>query len=197
MRHPRPQVADGVCYGRSDLPLAEDVAACAERLRSVLPAGAPVFSSPLARCRRLAEALHRAPVFDARLAEADFGRWEMQAWDAIDRAALDAWAADPLHYAGHGGESVAALQARAVECAEEIAARHEEAILVVHAGVMKALVAAFAGVPAPDWFGFGFAHGTASLIEDGRLAWHNEPAAAGLSPGEARPVGHPQGWHNR
>lgn len=173
MRHPRPQVADGICYGRSDLPLAEEAAASAERLRALLPAAAPVFSSPLARCRQLAEALHPAPIFDERLAEADFGRWEMQPWDAIDRSALDAWAADPLHYAGHGGESVAQLQARAVECARDIGARHGEAVLVVHAGVMKVLAAAIAGVPASDWLALSFAYGSATLIEDGRLVWQN------------------------
>ena len=173
MRHPRPQVADGICYGRSDLPLAEEAATCAARLRPLLPEGAPVFSSPLARCRHLAEALHPAPIFDERLREADFGHWEMQPWDAIDRAALDAWAADPLHYAGHGGESVAQLQARAVECARAIAACHEEAVLVVHAGIMKVLAGALAGIPAPEWFGFSFAYGTTSLIEDGRLVWQN------------------------
>lgn len=173
VRHPRPQVADGICYGRSDLPLAEEATACAARLRALLPEAAPVFSSPLARCRQLAEALHPAPVFDERLREADFGRWEMQPWDAIDRAALDAWAADPLHYAGHGGESVAQLQVRAVACAREIAARHGEAVLVVHAGIMKTLAGALAGIPAPEWFGFSFAYGTTSLIEDGRLVWQN------------------------
>lgn len=173
MRHPRPQVARGVCYGRSDLPLAEEAAASTARLRPLLPEAAPVFSSPLSRCRRLAEALHPAPICDERLREADFGRWEMQPWDAIDRVALDAWAADPLHYAGHGGESVAQLQARAVACVAEIAARHDEAVLVVHAGVMKVLAAALAGVPAPDWFGLSFDYGSVSLIENRRLVWQN------------------------
>lgn len=173
VRHPRPQVEPGVCYGRSDLPLAEEAAACAARLRALLPEAAPVFSSPLARCRQLAEVLHPAPVFDERLREADFGRWEMQSWDAIDRSALDAWAADPLHYAGHGGESVAQLQARAVACAREIGARHGEAVLVVHAGIMKVLAAMLGSVPAPEWLELSFACGTASLIEDGRLVWHN------------------------
>lgn len=195
MRHPRPRVAEGVCYGRSDLPLAEDAAACAARLKPLLP-DAPVFSSPLARCRQLAEALHVAPIYDERLRETDFGAWEMKPWADIDRAAIDAWAADPLHYNGHGGESVADLQTRALACATAIATDHDEAVLVVHAGIMKALAAALAGVPAPDWFGLSFAYGTVSLIEGGRLAWHNEPAAAGLSIEEARSVGYPQGWQN-
>ena len=56
IRHPRPLVAPGICYGQQDLPLAEPVHRAAAALRAVLhdthPAGdaaAPltVVSSPL------------------------------------------------------------------------------------------------------------------------------------------------------
>ena len=160
--------------------LAEDAATVAARLKLLLPA-APVFSSPLSRCRLLAEALHAAPTYDDRLREIDFGAWEMRSWDAIGRPAVDAWVADPLHYAGHGGESVAMLRRRAAACAREIAAQHETAVLVVHAGVMKALAVELLGLPDAAWFSTSFAFGTVSLIEDGRLVWHNEPAVAGNS----------------
>jgi alpha-ribazole phosphatase len=170
-------VAAGICYGRTDLPLAADARLAAARIRPLLPA-APVFSSPLTRCRELARALHPAPVCDERLREADFGAWEMRPWRDIDRAALDAWVADPLHFAGHGGESVAMLRERVVACVAGIAAEHAAAVLVVHAGVMKVLAGALAGVPESAWLGMRFDYGTVSLIEDGRIAWINRPAAA-------------------
>lgn len=170
VRHPRPQVAPGICYGRSDLPLAEDPAECAASLRALLP-DAPLFSSPLARCRRLAEQLHPAPIFDDRLMELDFGAWEMQAWASIDRAALDAWAAAPLHFTPPGGESVALLRARVAAC---LAGLPETAIVVAHAGVMKLCVAALAGMAEHDWLGLHFDYASISLIEAGRLAWHNK-----------------------
>ena len=182
IRHPRPDVAAGICYGRSDLPLADDPATCAAGLRVLLPANAPLFSSPLARCRQLAELLHPAPSFDERLRELDFGEWEMRAWDAIDRAALDGWAADPLHFAPPGGESVADLRTRLGTFLEQLP---EECVLVAHAGVMKLCVAALAGGPPAEWLAMRFDYGTASLIENGRLVWHNAPASAGRSHGEA------------
>lgn len=185
IRHPRPQVSADVCYGQSDVGLAEDAATVAARIAPLLP-DAPVFSSPLSRCRLLAECLHPAPVCDERLRELHFGTWEMRTWDDIGRPAVDAWVADPLHYAGHGGESVATLRQRAAACAGEIAARHDTAILVVHAGVMKALAVELLGLPDPAWFSTSFAFGTVSLIEDGRMVWHNAAAAA------AEPDGKPQ-----
>ncbi|HMV17720.1 MAG TPA: phosphoglycerate mutase, partial [Rhodocyclaceae bacterium] len=39
IRHPRPDVAPGVCYGQTDVGLAESAAAVAARLRPLLPAG--------------------------------------------------------------------------------------------------------------------------------------------------------------
>jgi alpha-ribazole phosphatase len=170
IRHPLPDVASGTCYGRSDLALAADPRACAEALRPLLPANAPLFSSPLERCHRLAELLHPAPVFDQRLRELDFGAWEMQSWNDIDRAALDAWAADPLHFAPPGGEAVADLRLRVRDFLDELA---EDAVLVVHAGVMKLCAAELAGIPATEWFAMKFDYGTATLIEGGRLVWQN------------------------
>jgi alpha-ribazole phosphatase len=170
VRHPLPDVAAGTCYGRSDLRLAADPAAVADALRPLLPVGLPLHSSPLRRCRELAELLHPAPRFDERLLELDFGEWEMQPWDAIDRAALDAWAADPLHFTLPGGEAVADLRARVRDFLDELA---EDAVLVAHAGVMKLCAAELAGVAADEWFSMRFEYGTATLIEDGRIVWQN------------------------
>jgi alpha-ribazole phosphatase len=170
IRHPLPDVASGTCYGRSDLALAADPLACAEALRPLLPGDAPLFSSPLERCCRLAELLHPAPRFDERLLELDFGAWEMQAWDAIDRAALDAWAADPLHFTPPGGESVADLRTRVRNFLCELT---EDAVLVAHAGVMKLCAAELAGIVPDEWFSMRFDYGSISLIEDGCLVWQN------------------------
>jgi len=172
IRHPPPAVAAGTCYGATDLPLADNPAALAVRLQQVLPAGVPLYSSPLQRCRLLAEQLHPQPRFDDRLREIDFGDWEMQPWDALDRKLIDAWAADPFHFVPPGGEGVAALRARVRAFLDEL---REEVVLVVHAGVIKVCVAELAG--ATDWFGLRFDYGSVTLIENG--AW--QPICAARS----------------
>lgn len=171
IRHPPPAVPSGTCYGRTDLPLAGDPADYAAALAPLLPAGAPLFSSPLTRCRRLAELLHPTPLFDERIREIDFGEWEMQPWDALDRSLLDAWAADPFHFVPPGGEAVASLRRRVAAFLAGLPDYAEEAVLVAHAGVMKVCAAELAG--EKDWFALRFDYGTASLIEDGRLVWTN------------------------
>ncbi|HEY6898671.1 MAG TPA: alpha-ribazole phosphatase [Rhodocyclaceae bacterium] len=162
IRHPRPAVAPGLCYGRSDLALAEEAAAVAAGLRPLLPLGAPIYSSPLQRCRLLADQLHATPRFDPRLQEMDFGTWEMQAWEQIERAALDAWAADPLHYRPPGGETVAELQQRVREFLAELPPG--PAVLVSHGGVMKLIAAELLGLPQDEWLRLRFDYGALRVL---------------------------------
>lgn len=165
IRHPPPQVAAGVCYGRLDLPAA-DVAAVAAALRAQLPPGLPLISSPLARCRALAEALHPAPRFEPALMEMHFGDWEGMRWDEIGVAALDAWAADLLHHAPPGGESAAMLQARCVAALDALAAEGLAACAVVtHAGVMRATLGHARRLPVAEWSQLRFAYGECVALD--------------------------------
>jgi len=148
VRHPQPEVAPGICYGRSDLAASPAaVAAVARRLTDAgLPGALPVFASPLRRCAELAAQLGAPVIFDARLAEMDFGAWEMQSWDAIPRAEVDAWSADLLHYRPGGGESVSDVARRVAAFFNELRqADQARALLVCHAGSMRLLAALHAG----------------------------------------------------
>lgn len=164
IRHPQPEVAAGLCYGATDLALAGDAQATAAMLRTQLPPALPMFSSPLQRCLTLARALHPAPVSDPRLAEMNFGAWEMRAWNDIERTALDAWAADPLHYTPPEGESVNRMQQRVLDFLAELDRLHHEAVtLVTHAGVLKIISGHAQRLPPSDWMQLHFAYG--SLVQ--------------------------------
>jgi alpha-ribazole phosphatase len=144
VRHPQPLVAPGVCYGSSDLPIApghlEQTMAALK-----LPTGLPIYASPLRRCAELAARLTSSPHYDHRLVEMHFGEWEMQAWDAIPRAAIDAWAADMVHYHPGGGESVLQMARRIDAFYGDLQRQHTEAIIICHAGAMRLLAARHAG----------------------------------------------------
>ena len=166
IRHPRPAVATGTCYGASDLDLAGDAFDCATRLRALLPAHVPLYSSPLRRCRRLAEALHDAPNYDARLREMDFGAWELRSWDEIPRAEIDAWAAAPMTYVPPGGESVSALAERVVAFLDEHCRPNGEDLAVVtHAGVMRVFAAQLLNLPEQTSLGLRFDFGELRVLE--------------------------------
>jgi alpha-ribazole phosphatase len=108
-----------------------------------------VWSSPLQRCRQLAEQLHPLPLVDDRLVEMNFGDWEGRPWDDIPRNELDAWAADIAGYAPQGGESPVALQRRALDFVAGLAV--PEAVIVTHAGVIRMLLARWQDLPPARW----------------------------------------------
>ena len=145
VRHTRPSVAAGVCYGITDLDLAATFDDEAAAIVATLPVADRLVSSPLRRCRRLAERIGTArgivPVFDERLREFDFGTWEGVSWDAIPRAELDAWAADFFHARPHGGESVHMLRERVEAAIADYRRSGESHVVITHAGVIKAALA--------------------------------------------------------
>lgn len=150
VRHARPLAPAGCCYGASDLPADEaHTEQVARRLARLLPLHAQVAHSPLQRCAALAEALRALrpdlrPVPDPRLREMDFGAWEGQPWDRIDRQALDAWTADFSGYRPGGGESVAMLLERVRQALADTGvlaqATGNTSVWITHAGVMRAVL---------------------------------------------------------
>ena len=145
LRHPQPAVAPGLCYGASDVPPAPDALASvhAALTRAGLPGALPVYASPLRRCAELARKL--APVrlhIDARLAEMDFGAWELRPWSDIARAEVDAWSADLLGYRPGGAENVLDVARRVAAFYRDLRrSGTAEALVICHAGTIRLLLA--------------------------------------------------------
>lgn len=140
VRHPAVDVAPGTCYGQSDVPLKPGHEADAARLRKELSGHEfdAVLSSPLSRCRILAEECgYGEATIDARLAELDFGEWEMLRFDEISDPRLQLWYADWFNVAPTGGESCRHQQQR-LECLIEELKRNgcRKALCFTHGGII-------------------------------------------------------------
>jgi alpha-ribazole phosphatase len=145
VRHPQPDVAPGLCYGASDVPVS-DTELARVHATLALPHDLPVYASPLQRCVLLAERLAPGRVtLDARLAEMDFGTWELRPWSDIPRADVDAWAADLLHYRPGGAENVLDVARRVQAFIDEL--NESSALVICHAGTIRLLAALHGGVP--------------------------------------------------
>ena len=167
IRHPKVDVAPGICYGASNVALAEDPAAVAARLKPLLPASCSVVSSPLGRCRALADLLSPTVAVEPALAEMDFGDWEMRDFDDIDPDLIDAWALDPSGFTPPGGESARDMAARAQAAFKDIrsVAGDGSLVIVAHGGPLRAIAGALLGLPMESWLSLEFACGQASLFE--------------------------------
>lgn len=167
IRHPRVDVAPGICYGASDVGLAEDAAAVASRLKPLLPEACTVFSSPLQRCRKLAEFLSPSVTFVPGLVEMNFGEWEMKSFDDIDPLLIDTWALDPYGFRPPGGESAAAMATRvqAAFAGIRALANDDPLVIVAHGGPLRAIAGPLLGLPMDNWLSLDFACGKASLFD--------------------------------
>lgn len=162
IRHLPPAVPPGVCYGQTDLALQTPVGQQLDTvtaLRQQLPIGVPVFTSPLARCVALAAEIDAQAIQDPRLKELHFGDWEMQTWEAIGPQALDTWANDLAGFRPPGGETGYEVQQRALDWLNEVSAEFSEAVVVTHAGVIRALQAHQQALPGSQWLTLRYDYG--------------------------------------
>ncbi|MEM6415312.1 MAG: alpha-ribazole phosphatase family protein [Pseudomonadota bacterium] len=154
VRHTTPEIAPGICYGQTDLDVTSKFLEEAETVAAALCTSSSVFAgvvtSPLRRCRKLAEYLSvrfSVPLREvAGLKEMDFGTWEGRPWGALPRVELDAWAADFLHARPHGGESVSMLRKRVTAALGQIRTelrsgalqQNNPTLIITHSGVIRA-----------------------------------------------------------
>lgn len=168
VRHARPLLAPGLCYGVTDVDADADATAfAASVLAAQLPPDVAVACSPLRRCLQLAEALQALRPglefrVESRLSEMDFGSFEGERWDSIARAEYARWEADFAGYRFGGRESVGEFMAR-VGAALADARAGGDVLWITHAGVARAVRLLAAGVTAPlqaaDWPREGLAFG--------------------------------------
>src|SRR5581483_10134224 len=97
IRHTTPHIEKGICYGQSDIPLADSFQQELDKLLQFLPEKVDVvYSSPLLRCRQLAQHIYseKEIILDDKLMEMNFGDWELKKWNNIDQQKLNEWMVD-------------------------------------------------------------------------------------------------------
>jgi len=141
IRHTQPDIQRGICYGQSDIPLGEDFIQSAEIIKQNLSdlAFDQVFSSPLIRCKMLADKLFDSFTTSSLLIEMNFGKWEGTAWDDIfkDDDGRE-WFENYLTHPCPDGESFIDLQKRVKKFVESLNFNHQKIALVTHAGIIRA-----------------------------------------------------------
>lgn len=170
VRHARPNVRPGICYGRLDVPLAESAPQDLIASLQQIPTASRVIASPTQRCRLLADAVAERDGLsveeDARLLELDFGIWEGRPWQKIGETALNAWAQDIWRYAPGGGEALCDLWARVDAFRQELSgAAHASVVIISHHGPLRALHAQCTGQSHEKLFELSFEFGAVRALQ--------------------------------
>ncbi len=147
IRHAKPLVEKGLCYGRLDVRADQSLTELAsDNLMNALSESSGIkvlLTSPRQRTKQLAnllaQRLNISLVEEELLAEMDFGEWEGHLWEDIPKSAIDLWTEDFNNHPFGGGESTGQLLNRVWLLMENAKRRHEDQIWVTHAGVIKAV----------------------------------------------------------
>jgi alpha-ribazole phosphatase len=164
--------------GQQDTPLTDLGHAQHQRLRTRLAAEPidRVVHSDLARCRDLAEmvaedrGLRAEP--EPALREASFGIWEGLTYEMAmsrDRQAMVAFNRDPVQHGPPGGESLAALVARARPCFDALVRAHKDRegtlLVVSHGGTLRALLCSLLTIPLDRYWTLRADPGALSILD--------------------------------
>lgn len=145
VRHAPVQGKAGVCYGRQEVELCSGWEALVENLFVFVKklSCTNIYTSPSKRCYemadRLAKKAHITLIVDHRLLELNFGLWEGQRWETIDRSQLDLWAMCPETFAPPKGESGLSLCQRVKSFWQEIVQKKQSVCVISHGGPLRVL----------------------------------------------------------
>lgn len=177
VRHTSVAVGPSVCYGNSDVSLAEswpiEFQAVDLKLRPSSLGSPQLYTSPLRRCSDLAgyleaRGLPRATP-DPRLKEMDFGRWELTPWTALPHGELTAWKSNLVSNPAPDGESFAQVALRASAFLKDLLPTlpPDGAVIVSHGGVIRAMLAFALGCRLDEALKLQVDYGGITLMEFG------------------------------
>jgi len=158
IRHTSVAVERGVCYGQTDVPVADTFVSEADAVRDKLKGHTfdRVYASPLSRCMKLAAYCgFPSPIVDPRLMEMNFGEWEMHRFDEITDPRLEEWYNDYINVRATGGESSMDQRARLESFLTDLknSCKEDASVAIFsHGGIMIHAMAILGGLDYSDAF---------------------------------------------
>lgn len=172
IRHTKVAVPNGICYGKTDAELRSDWENDFNEI--VLDRDYhSVYTSPLKRCTQLASYFEFDFISDQRIAEIDFGDWEMKAWDEIPSEQIDPWYQNFVTETPPNGESLESFQARLQDFMEEIQKKHEndKILIITHSGIIRLIWQYILEFPIENMFRIQPQYGKKTIITKEHGIW--------------------------
>lgn len=167
IRHTTPAIEKGICYGQSDLDVTDSFESELEPILEEVGKQLRVYSSPLKRCRLLAERIGDEVVLDDLLMEMNFGDWELKLWNDIPHKEIQPWYDDYLNVRSTNGESLVDLTNRVKLFLAELVSRNENKsiVIVTHAGVIRVINGIINRIPSDEIFDLKLHYGQVVRIQ--------------------------------
>lgn len=169
-------------YGATDIPVLPESLAALHAQAAQYPTAARYFTSGLMRteqtlCAIYGQVPHTAL---AGLREMDFGDFEMRSYEELkDDPAFQHWMTDSERLPCPNGESAPQTTARNLAALDTVLAEDEDAVCVIHGGVIAGFMMTWFGGLRVDWYrkaGTGYQ----VMFADGKpVSWVRVPEETG------------------
>ncbi len=168
VRHTSVDMPKGICYGQTDVELADtfpqELADVRHRLHGIT--FDKTYSSPLKRCAILARELSDEIIVDARIKEYNFGEWERKTWNEIYASDKGKeWFNDYVNTLCPKGESFAMMLHRVRVFIEHLSQSDENILIVTHAGIIRAFLILLENYSVEKAFDTHVVYGQVVMIE--------------------------------
>ena len=168
VRHTKVAVSREICYGISDVALADshksDIQQVSQKLKGIDFDHS--YTSPLSRCRKLADSLVPIAEVQESLIEMSLGDWEMNKWADIDQKVLEEWMSDFVNISPPGSESFMEYSMKPVYFFEEVAkSQNHKVLMVSHSGAIRSIICHVLNLSLAHAFNFEVDYGSVSMIE--------------------------------
>lgn len=174
LRHGPTSAPPGCLVGSSDLPLSGQGLT---RLQNIMPQLEHVacwYCSPLLRTRQTLEHLQLLgcpigePLYEERLREMNFGRWELQSYADIvakDEEQIEAWN-QYLDFIFPEGEAVSAFIARTTAMLRLFAeSEHNTIGVMTHGGVIRTMICLALGISPKNYLLFDVQPASLTILD--------------------------------
>ena len=162
IRHTKLDIEPGLCYGQSDiLPHAsfrDEAGELKNKIQDIK--FDKVYSSPLSRCTLLAhECGYKNPQIEKRMAELNFGDWELKPWKDIKGEYAEKWFNDYVNTPALNGESLKEMIERVDSFIEDVKLERSDNVLCfTHAGCIRIFNHLLNKIPADKMFDLDIAY---------------------------------------
>ncbi|WP_292008835.1 alpha-ribazole phosphatase [Chryseobacterium sp.] len=166
IRHTEVENPDRLCYGFADITLKESYQEDFELL-NLHDSYDLIVSSPLQRCRLLAEYTGQTYEVDDRLKEMNFGDWEMVKWTEIPAVEINPWYEDFVNLRATNGENLLEMQNRVLIFWKELIGKENlnKVLLVTHGGVIRVILQSILKFPLENMFSIQIDYGKKVIIK--------------------------------
>jgi broad specificity phosphatase PhoE len=174
LRHGPTAAPPGSFVGRTDVPLSGQGLGHLGKTAKQLQDTDSWYCSPMLRTRQTLEHVQKQgcsvgdPVYDDRLQEIDFGRWELQTFADIaaqDQELIAAWN-QYLDFVFPEGEAVASFIARVESLLTLFREQEDKTLAVVtHGGVIRTMICLALGISPRNYLLFDVQHASLAVLE--------------------------------